>query len=60
MHTKFLAEILKGRDHFEELGRDGRPTLRLILKKQGVRIHLAKDKVQWQDLVNMVVIHKRQ
>jgi hypothetical protein len=32
MRTKFWLESLKGRDHSEDLGEDGRIILKLILK----------------------------
>jgi hypothetical protein len=37
MHTGFRLEILKGRDHLEHLGVDGRIILKGILGKQGGR-----------------------
>jgi len=33
MHTKFWLESLKGRDHSEDLGIDGKITLEWILQK---------------------------
>jgi len=38
MHTKFLSENLKGRDHFEDLGMDGKITLQWVLGKQSGKI----------------------
>jgi hypothetical protein len=38
MHTKFLLENLKGRDHMEDLGIDRRIILEWILKKQVGRV----------------------
>jgi hypothetical protein len=35
MRTKFLSEILKGRDFLEDLGVDGNIILKWILEKQG-------------------------
>jgi len=35
MHTKFLSENLKGRDHSEDLGVDRRIILDWILQKYG-------------------------
>jgi hypothetical protein len=49
MHTKFLSENLKGRDHLKDLGINRRPILKWILRKQGERIewiHPSQDKDQ--------------
>lgn len=55
MHTYFLSESLKGRDHKEDTRTDGR-ILKGILKKHGVKwIHFAKGKDQRQDLVIMII-----
>jgi hypothetical protein len=35
MHTKFLSEILQGRDDLEELDMDGKTILEWILEKEG-------------------------
>jgi hypothetical protein len=35
MHTKFLLENLKGREHAEDLGVDGRIKLRIDLTEMG-------------------------
>jgi hypothetical protein len=52
MHTKFLSESLKGRDHLEVLER----ILKWILKKYGVNwIHFAHHKNQKQDLMVTVI-----
>jgi len=52
-------ESLKGRDHFEDLGMDGKVLLECILKeivREGVEwIHLAHYRVHWWSLVNMVL-----
>jgi hypothetical protein len=58
MHTTLLLEKLKGIDHLEERGVDN-----IILERiftEGDRmgrcglIHLAQDKDQWRNVVNMV------
>lgn len=36
MHTNFYSENLKGRDHFQGLGVDGRMILKLILREWDV------------------------
>jgi hypothetical protein len=50
---------MKGRDHFEDLGMDGKVLLECILKeivREGVEwIHLAHYRVHWWSLVNMVL-----
>jgi len=47
MHSKFWSENLKGRDHSEDLGVDGRILLECILGKQDVQwIHLVLDRDQ--------------
>jgi hypothetical protein len=38
MQAKFYLKNLKKRDHFEDLGVNGKIILKLILKKEGVRI----------------------
>jgi hypothetical protein len=57
MHTKFLSENLKGRDHLEELGIDGNIILDLgEIVWEGVNwIHMAQDREQWWALVNVVM-----
>jgi hypothetical protein len=45
----------EGRRPLEKLGRNGRTILKWILKCEGVDwIHVAQDRVQWQNLVNIV------
>jgi hypothetical protein len=52
MHTIFWSENLKGRDHSEDLGVDGRIILEWILWKIGWGsvdwIHVAQVRNQWQ------------
>jgi hypothetical protein len=38
MYTKFWSENLKGRNHSEDLGVDGRTILQCTLKKQGEEV----------------------
>jgi hypothetical protein len=38
MHAKFRFGKLKGRNHLEDLGTDGRIISKWILKKQGVKV----------------------
>jgi hypothetical protein len=38
MHTKFFSETLKGRDHAEDSGVDGRIILEWILGKYGEKV----------------------
>jgi hypothetical protein len=38
MHRSFWLESLKGRDHLDDLGVDGRIILKWILWKQGWRV----------------------
>jgi hypothetical protein len=45
--TKFLSEDLKGRDHSEDLGVEGK-----IISEW---MHLSQDGDQWQTLVNTVM-----
>jgi len=35
MHTEFWSENLKGRDHFKDLGVDGRRILSVYLRETG-------------------------
>jgi hypothetical protein len=59
MNTKFWSENLKGRDHSEDTGVDGRKILERILGKYGEGIvdwiHLAQDRDKWQALVITVM-----
>jgi hypothetical protein len=58
-YTVFWLQSLKGRDHSEDLGVDGRIILEWILREirwEAVDwMHLAQDRVQWRDLVNTVM-----
>jgi hypothetical protein len=38
VHTKFWSEILKGKDHAEDLGIDGKITLKWNLGKEGEKV----------------------
>jgi hypothetical protein len=58
MHTRFWLEILKGRNHSEELGVDGKIILEWILGKWWNAVdwfHLAHNRGQWRALVNTVM-----
>jgi hypothetical protein len=61
MHTKFWSETMKERDHFGDLGTNGRITsiFKLISKKIVFAdvgwVYLAQDRVQWRALVNTVL-----
>jgi hypothetical protein len=61
MLTKFWLESVKGRDHSEDLGVDGK----IILNESweiGFRgvdcVHLAQDRCLWLALVNTVMNHR--
>jgi hypothetical protein len=59
MHVRFLSENLKGRDHSEDLGVDGRIILEWILVKTVLEfvewIRLDQDRDWWQDPANTVM-----
>jgi hypothetical protein len=58
MQTKFWSENLKGSDHSEDLGVDGRIKLEWILQKLCVEVewvHLSLVRDQRQALGNMVM-----
>jgi hypothetical protein len=60
MHTIFWLENLKGRDHSQDLGRDGKIILEWILRKwigwEGMDwIHWAQERDQWGALVHLVI-----
>jgi hypothetical protein len=59
MHTKFLSENLKGRDHSEDLGVDGKIILEWILRELGWKgvdwIYLAQDRDRWRALLNTII-----
>jgi hypothetical protein len=48
MHTKLLSENLKGGDHLQDVGADGR------IRKQAVK-SVAQDRHQWRGIVNTVM-----
>jgi hypothetical protein len=58
IHTTFWLEIVKGREHLEDLGVDW-DDIRMDLKEIGWQIvdwmHLAQDRDQWRALVNTVM-----
>jgi len=60
MHTKYWSENLKGIDHSEDLGVDGKLILERILDKQNGKLmdltYLAQDKDHWQALANTVMV----
>jgi len=55
-----VEKIVKGRDHFGDLGADGRRILEWNSRETGYEVvdwtHLAQDRDQWRDLVNTVMI----
>jgi hypothetical protein len=55
MHTKFWMEILKGRDHSQNLGIDGKIILKCILRRVGRLdwIYLVQDRDQWRAAVKL-------
>jgi hypothetical protein len=58
MHKKCWLESLKGRDHSEDLGVDGRIILKCIVGKWswGIDwIHLPKDRDRWRAFVKTVI-----
>jgi 7,8-dihydro-6-hydroxymethylpterin-pyrophosphokinase len=55
MHTVFWLQNLKGRDHLEDIGADGRMYLREIGCESPDWTSLAWDKEEWRALVNTVM-----
>jgi len=56
MHTVFWVENLKGRDHLEDLGVDGRIILEWLLGREDVDwIRLALHRSQWRAIVTTVL-----
>jgi hypothetical protein len=59
MYKKFWSENLSGIDHSEHLGIDERIILEMDHREIGWEdeewMHLAQERVQWQDLVNTVM-----
>ena len=55
----FWWENLRGRDHWEDLGIDGRKILKWMMKEMGCRtialIGLTEDRDRWQAVVNTVI-----
>jgi hypothetical protein len=54
MHTKFWLQILKGRDHLEDLTVSGIKMNMEIEMKDVDWIHLAQDRDWWLALMNIV------
>jgi hypothetical protein len=59
-YIQFHMEIIKGRDHLDDLGVDGRITLnKMYLREIGCEhvdwINVAQDKVQWCVFVNTLI-----
>jgi hypothetical protein len=59
MSTKLWSENLKGRDHSEDLGVDGKIILKGISGKLGGKLwtgcHLVQVRDQWQAVVNRLI-----
>jgi hypothetical protein len=59
MHIKFWLGSLKGRDHPENLGVDGRTNIKIVVKEIVCEdvdwIHLAQDWVRCRAIVNTVM-----
>jgi len=59
MHKQFWSERLKGGDHLEDLGIDGRHNIKMDLREVGWEsvdwIHLAQDGQHCRALVNMAI-----
>jgi hypothetical protein len=59
MHTTAWLEYQTGWDHSEDLGKDGEDNIRMDLRVIGWEgvdwMHLAQDRSQWQDLVNITM-----
>jgi hypothetical protein len=59
VHTTFWLGGLKGGDHQEDLGVDGKTTLKWDLREIGFGdvnwIHWAQDRDRWRALVNTVM-----
>jgi len=53
MHTKFCLENLKGRDHFEDLGVNGKILLEWILRSDWM--HPVQDRDYRRAFVNTVI-----
>ena len=58
-YTGFLWGNLRGRDHLEDPGVDGKIILRWIIRKWGCGgmdwIELAQDRDRWRELLNAVM-----
>jgi hypothetical protein len=57
MNIKFWSEIMQGRDHLGEPAAGERNNINLveIVCECVDWIHLAEDRIQWQDLLNMAM-----
>jgi hypothetical protein len=59
VHTGFLLENLKGRDHLEDLGHRWEDSIIMDLREVGRErvdwIHLAQDRNQWWSHMNIVM-----
>jgi hypothetical protein len=56
MHTQFWLGSLKGRDHWEVVGKDGRIILNYILRKYDMEWnYVAQNNDWWRALVNKVM-----
>jgi len=55
MHTQFLLENLKGRDHSEDLGVDVRIIVEWMLGKEGRKLWTGWSGDHWWAIVNTVM-----
>jgi len=57
MYAELWPENLKGRDHLEDLGVDGRIVLEEIGWGGMVWFHVAQERDQWRAVVNTIMSH---